>query len=219
MLIPTLSEIIKSCGKSNFIGRSREYGSHLDGTLPEALQQFKHSLRWPIDLDTPNIHLAGYFNEPDYNDPDKNSRHRGLDLQVAAGTKVVSPIRGKAVFHQTDPRTTDLMNVGVYSEKLGLLCILAHLDTSGILLPESYPVLRWENQDQVYRDMVVGRVAPWISRLPEQIAVPKDVRKVYGRTYNHLHLECYYIPNKPRTVNEYYQKRAPLNPLLLLRKL
>lgn len=202
--------------KTNFIGRSAEYHNKCNlGGIPKALENLRNSIRWPIDLDTPSIHLACYYGQRNYSDPGFGKRHRGLDLQVPLDTQVASPSSGRVVFHRND-LARGLTDVAVYCRVTGLLYVFAHLNTDNMNLPETSRFLNWNSSFEVSAGQTIGHVGKWPYILGEKVKIPPEVSSeyLYGRSFNHLHLETHYYPKMPG-VNRLESLRARFNPLML----
>ncbi len=184
----------------HIIGKSKQYKTKKDcGILPDGLEGFIHTLPWPIDKTTANLHLSCYFGEANYSSPAsfpfRPSRHRGVDMQVNAGISVLAPEKSRAVFFCCDRRRENLANVillGTYSE---ITYNFVHLDVGSI--PKK---IKERTNVDVLTDTIVdcgeriGAVGKWPYELTRNVKIPEEVKKIYGASYNHLHFETHYYP-------------------------
>ncbi len=209
------------CNRPNLIGRSKEYTQRVvrESYLPGNLQGLAHSLPWPIDLGTPNIHLSCYFAEIPYSDPiASDCSHNGLDIQVSAGTPVSAPERAKVLVIQFD-YDRSLADVYLWGEHSRIVYALAHLD------PNSLPMNikkrgRFDAHTETMVDLgeTVGSVGRWPFTLKTDVQIPDDVENVYGRQYHHLHFTTKYHQGvlSYRNLSDFY---GDVNPLLVLERL
>jgi hypothetical protein len=176
--------------KSNFIGRSKEYYHKIKHvSIPSSVKQLKHAARWPISLDTSNIHLACYFGEDNYSSPG-GELHNGVDIQVDDGILVNTPSSGKVVKHWFDPMRK-LFDVSILSNS-GILYEFCHLETFGARLPRHTSGFDYNSDFMVRAGDVIGKVGRWPYDLEEHVNIPFDVEDVHGKKYHHLHFGTKY---------------------------
>lgn len=199
-------------------GRTQHLEENFDkGELPFAIKELRHTLPWPIDTEIKNIHIANYFGFPDYITP--RFSHDGVDIQVPAGTPV-SAICDLQLGYSDGPDERGVSNL-VFKSDFGLIVRYIHL--SPLSIPKYLQSNSWlESNPYVKVGDLVGEVGKWPKwGEPKKTGIPKDVQKVYGTSYDHLHLEIQYIPF-PFKTNEFLWalmgEKNHINPLLLLKK-
>ncbi len=202
------------------LGRTNELEKYFDvGSLPEELEKFRHKLEWPIDPNLSGFHLANYFEDRDYISPEFGP-HSGIDIQVPAGTEVRSVTNSRLVFFShTD--CFGLAEMEFFNED-GLVIHYLHLNPRRV--PRKFSIQYWhENNPKVKQGENIGVVGSWpIFGEPSVVRIPKDVKKIHGTSYHHLHLQFQFIRTKK--VDDDYARQVsssfplhPVNPLLLLR--
>ena len=202
--------------KSNFIGRSNEYHSKTR-RIGCVVPILKHAARWPISLDTPNIHLACYFREVDYASSEGKRNHRGIDIQTKIGTSIITPSRGRVVMHRNDYEK-GLKDVAIYSDVTKILYVFMHLDTTDANLPKPSQLVNFDSDFYVKAHQHVGTIGRWPEELSELVDVPKDVELVHGRKFDHLHFETHFYRKMPDNLI-FSTLKKQFNPLGLLVKL
>jgi hypothetical protein len=198
-------------------------------SLPSDTEPLAHRIPWPVDMTNPLAHLTAYPDDPNYAQPSPNELHGGLDIQLPIGTPILAPEDATVVFvpeQNFNNKAHGMRDVLLYSENSGFAYWLVHLDASS--LPERIAERRWFDR---YSDVKVrageqiGTVGIFFNEymrdhghpeLPSMVQVPDDVAEVYGRSYDHLHLEVHHEPN---IHNLHYATRNPVNPLKILRRL
>ena len=188
-----------------------------------------HSISWPIDMRYLNAHITAYFDEPNYSFPLDGIKHEAVDIQVPLGTPVFAPEKAKLL--QTDTlspwnKPRGLADIFLYSEKTNFLYGLGHLDANSI--PKRLLIQNWFNtrsELQVEEGEIIGRVGNFYSKhvnengfevLGSSIQIPPDVLKIYGRTYNHLHIEMQY-PQDRSDIHRFHNDF--INPIIFLKRL
>ncbi len=172
----------------NLIGKVDEYEAQkTQSGLTPGLKKILHSIDWPIDLDTPNIHLAGFFDKHDYI-TEKDYKHESLDIQLPEHTEVFAPEDVKLVDCRFDE---DIGFINMWGLKSRLLYTFSSLDYGSIPSKiRSSPAVC----DRNYKNFVIekgsslGKIATWPGDLDQSINIPKDVEEIYGRSYNHLRI-------------------------------
>lgn len=204
------------------IGRSKKYHKEKEkGKIPPDLKEFKHSLRWPLDLETQEIHLSCYFNEKNYSAPeDKDHEHKAVDIQVKAGTPIYVPETARVVYY-SDFDLRGLGDIILWGEKTGIVYVFAHLDKESIA-----PKIKECSFFDRYRELHVregesiGCIGTWRRELQKSVQVPPDVVRRHKREYHHLHFAThdYSHGRMPHSVFLEGEVNA-FNPLLVLRDL
>lgn len=208
-----------------------EYSSDIreNCALPKGLSHLQHSITWPVDMSDPLAHITTYFERENYSQPEPGDKHPGIDIQLPLGSKILSPDNATVVYVDSDSRTNkarELTNIMLYSEDNHIIYWLCHLNTKTIpehILKRSY-FDKWSDT-KLKQGEFIGEVGVFFNQmmaekhktgLDSNIKIPEDVEKVYGRSYNHLHLETHYIPDIYKLYIESFQ---PVDPLKLLKKL
>lgn len=204
--------------KSNLIGRSREYKKQARaGKLPKGLEHLVNKVAWPIAHDTEDIHLACYFDEPHYTVPKRKDLHTGLDIQVPAGTPVYAPVDLTVLVCNIFPDIDkNMVDVHAFDPESGIIYSFMHLNKDS-LSEEILQTTSFNRPDAptTKAGETFAEVGTWtVWEIPEYIDIPKDVLKVYGRRYDHLHLGMRYVGENPWQL---YQGTT-FNPLKLLEK-
>ncbi|MCJ7816540.1 MAG: M23 family metallopeptidase [Candidatus Aenigmarchaeota archaeon] len=204
----------------HLIGKSNQYAERRkEGRLPRGLGKFKYSIPWPIDTETPNLHLSCYFGEVNYADPlDKTDRHNAIDIQVPYGTPVLSPEKSKVVFLDTYSGPKGLVDMLLWGIDSKIVYLLCHLDGDSV----PYKVRKRRYSDRYTRSTVdseefIGKVGRWPKELTKEVKIPQDVERVYGREYHHLHFQTNYEPNEYGF--GFDEEKNGFNPLLILKNL
>jgi murein DD-endopeptidase MepM/ murein hydrolase activator NlpD len=173
--------------------------------IPTDMERFRGKMNWPMDMKDPKVHIAKYFEPGNYAIVDYPHPHTGIDIQAAAGTKVLAPMRlgqivDYRVYDERRPKGVPYPTAYLHiKEHKGPVHIFEHLDAASI--PEE---LRQIGAG-VSADTVIGTVAHFYE-LKSGIAVPAAVGKEYGRRFDHLHYAI-----------EHNHQR--IDPLLLLKRL
>lgn len=201
---------------TNLIGNLEKYLEQIEQyELRDELKRFKHAIRFPINPETPNIHIAGFYGETNYCDPNSHSLHFGVDIQVQKGTPVIASERSVVAFLNIDD-SRDLRDILLYSYEKHIFYGLCHLDKNSI--PKKIATRTDFDPNSgvfVEEGEVVGRIGEWSEQLGSNAQIPNDVLKIYGRNYDHLHVLIYHDHDGhvPSAYAPYF------NPLLLFKQL
>jgi hypothetical protein len=225
------SDHIREPGEGFLNEQSRyEASLALARKLPKEAGHLRHTIRWPVDMRDPRVHITGYFNKPNYSDPnqDPNEKHKGIDIQVPVGTSIVAPEDATVVIVDSrgpnEPRK--MADIMLYSEKSGLVYRLIHLDIHSLparLLERTW-FDKWSDV-KVQEGESLGVVGIFYNNfmrrrehlgLKRKIVVPDDVKKVYGKSYNHLHFDVQFQPDIYKV---HFGMQDHINPLSVLKKL
>jgi len=183
----------------------------------------------------PNFHLAHYHGDEVIADtsvdPINKYTHKGIDIQVKAGTPIYAP-RSGIVNYCTRSYSTSLGNgkfeylrgedeslIIIKDTKTNLFYIFGHVSFASI--PDSLKVEPSESQKETYVNQgdFLGCVFKWpYDKLP-CIKIPRYIERVYGRSFDHLEFSIIYRL-RPTTLSIFSElDHIKLNPLLLLKKL
>jgi len=202
----------------HLIGKSNQYERRkVEGELPQGLERFMHSLPWPIGPNTPNLHLACYFNEDNYTDP-TYGLHTGVDMQVQAGTPIYSPEKARVLFFDTRDTRRGLVDVFLWGIESNIYYGLGHLDKNTVPEKIRKSIDIDPNNPLVDAGEFIGKVGIWPLKLEPEIEIPIDVEQVYGRDYDHLHFGTRYNPGGYESLLE-TGLGIQFNPLLVLKDL
>lgn len=237
-----------------------EYFRHMErGTLPQDLEEYRHTLSWPIDITTREFNIS-YYGEPrfdvnkfvedeDGNFPKRFITRSEIDIYAPYGTEVKSVLSGNLIkvnkYSQYDP----LIDLYIYSEKLDLLFVYAHLDSES--LPnkfKNYINKKVSNEVKVTENIKIGEIGDFseneAQRNIRKILIPesfvraeakrKSIRSFHKKSRHHLHFEIHRVGKNDknevskilrfnRLSQRYPQYLEPpesaINPLLLLKKI
>ena len=195
-----------------FLERERYIANAAKGDLLPALRKKEkaYSFNWPVDMSNSKMHLSNFFGEQSYSAPEHSGIHTAIDIQAPPGTKVRPVEKGIVIFCCEHLAYSNLVDIYVYSESYKLLWLYGHIEKDSVperiisqTSPDAYEEIKvtsgayWEKFDEIEVDTddVIGEVGSWGSELRENVSVPSDVERVYGRAYHHLHLRVRYAPN------------------------
>jgi chemotaxis methyl-accepting protein methylase len=208
-----------------FTGERDSYLQNVSrGSLPLNLQNLSHAFPWPADMTDPRMHITTLYGGKNYSSPGGNEdRHLAIDIQMPSDTDIRA-VEGGQVIYLEMPRNPErvghLVDVFIYSSESHLLWIYVHMDLASLpakIRKQTY----WKSDSDVRVNPgeVIGRVGRWHSPLKEGIAVPPAVAEIYGKKYDHLHLEVHYEPDQEFSLSLDSAMKDYLNPLLLMKKL
>ena len=217
--------------KERFKGDRDAYSKSLElhNKLPLEIEHLRHTLDWPVDMTDPRSHITCYYGtEQNYSDSEPSDYpHCAIDVQLPLESQVISPEDDLiVVINMSSDRInkarglTDLL---LYSKKNGIVYWFVHLDALSV--PDNIKSRSWFDKwsdVKLKKGEKLGTVGKFFSgplkdnKLTPNIDVPEDVNRIYGRTYNHVHIETHFIPN----INQLHvESNNPINPLLLFKKL
>jgi hypothetical protein len=200
--------------KENFIGNTRKYEEKLKEALLDYKKQYyedflnksQFSADWPIHPDTPNFHLACYFGENNYAAPSASRKHTGIDIQALKGAEVFAPEEVEIMYgYQLPEDHKDMSNLVFQGLETKLIYNFSHIDSNSI------------TKDRIIkRGDFLCRVGDWIWKIDSR-KIPKDVKQIYGKGYNHLHISTH----RPDGGGWQVEWKIPgrFDPLLLFKKL
>lgn len=221
-------------GNIGFRNERTNYLDHLHGYLPEVLKDRQFSYPWPMDMSNPERHILSFFGDEHLNKPNDEQLHPGIDIQTEPGTNVRTIEDGVVVKVDTFEHmgVSNISNVIIFSRTTKLFWIYGHMDLES--LPEKIRAHHyyWDiySKEEVKSGEFIGKVAKWHTHpgLSESVQIPEDVEKVYGRSYNHLHLQVAVFKPEKEEIEDYelmevdrftLQRLPNVNPLLLLQPL
>lgn len=227
-----------------FIGEKDKYLQKLaQAKLPIELEHLRHQIPWPLDMTDPRVHLALFYGDKDFTDPEHLRLHKGIDVQLPKETVIFALEPGRVA--KVDPENyptgglrRQLTDITFFGDS-GLVYHLCHIYTPSV--PENLmKTYRRRLRDLEARRGIMNREVTvnqgdylgtvgifynrfnakrGFSSLPQEVIVPADVRKVYGRSYNHLHIEIITTPAERYWYDRLRAKLTDVNPLPLLQKL
>jgi hypothetical protein len=190
-----------------------------DGDLPSALASYKHQLAWPFTRSETNIYLAAGVGDPDYPSGGRVT-HTGIDFQVEAGAPIECIEDGQIVYATSDERG-DFGNIIIQGSNTHIVYRYCHVNLAN--LPWDVQKLFSVRRDNpmVKAGQVIGGVGKWFKELPPKVNIPNEVEAIYGRKYDHLHLETAYNPHPLGSIEfaeALADRSVEFNPLLVLQK-
>lgn len=199
---------------NKLFGRNKEYGQHLEGKLPEALERFRHSVEWPKDINREDFHLSYYFLET--REGKKGGNHSGIDIKVPAETQIYAPESGTIVSVKSDEMDDFLGDILLYSHETGIAYTLAHVQFFG--LPEKIRKCKpfdINSHIKVKKGEEIASVGYWPFENKNYNFLPEDI-KALKEYYCHLHFGTEFCPD----ISQLKEDMNPrFNPLLILKKL
>lgn len=199
--------------------------------LPKELKRYKHRINWPIDMRDPRVHLSCFYeDQTKYTGPKEDeqdipgfSSHNGIDIQAPIGTEIFTPSNG--ILYHVDTvgwggvnKRSNLADIMFWSPEMEIMFQFLHIDNKTI--PDEISRFKLGGIEEKERffgpGIELGRIGVYSPHeLYPRYHVDEDVQRVYGRSYNHLHVSTFvcsklYLPgeNKPK-----------FNPILLFKKL
>jgi len=208
--------------------------------LPKELENLRHKIDWPVDMTDLHSHIACHFGDKqNYSEPrPSHSPHDGIDVQLKAESRVIAPEDNLIVVMVDVGRPNferGLADIILYSEESGIVYNFCHLDAKSLsekLLErtyfDAYSKIRLNKGDEVgivgkffneYTAEQRGKAGLGaVAELDPAISVPPDVEKVFGRSYNHVHISTCYHP-RSRVFWRVSDLENYLNPLSLFKRL
>jgi hypothetical protein len=184
-----------------------------------------------------------YQEEPGalYKERSKNNKtptHMGVDIQLPQNTPIVSPADGKIIGAMQDPRHHSMCEIYLLSNE-GVVYLFSHLklekqgdlyesmkankkcfeslDFGERLTDYSDNMFPDEEHIHIKKGDPIGEIAYFNQEVFDGIAHP-DVQKIYGKSYNHLHLGTSYV--ETQTLSSLSDiTTSSFNPMLILKEI
>ena len=177
----------------NLIGKVDEYEAQkTQSGLTPGLKKILHSIDWPINLNTPNIHIASFFGKH-YFVKEKGFEYDAIDIQVPKRTEVFAPEDAKFVdARRYDEEFGELGYIQMWGLESRMLYTFGNIQYG--TMPYDFKIAK-PLHSQNYKRMVIkkgsplGNVGLWPGKLDRRADIPADVEEVYGRSYDHLSIE------------------------------
>lgn len=177
------------------------------GCWPEELEDYRHSLDWPLKKNVEKVHISNYPRGKQYCRPERDW-HPGVDIHGQHRDKVKAVEESRLVKLITNGPGEHLAGMCLRGEETNIIYKIYHLDkksTTGKISEKR--IFDLHTDTTVEKGEVIGEIGEWPVLVEDDVEIPKGVKEAFGREHDHVHINIQYYPEGYPTDS--------LNPLLL----